>query len=180
MKLGLGSTVLAGALALAGCVESSMVARARLDIEQGLPGASFDRGHAFRLGRISTAMLMPIALWALEDGEEELEVVRSIRRVDFAVYEVRSFPDSLDDRQLAEMSRRLRRRGWSQVVRTRDAGEATWVFSRENGAGEVRDLFVVAVDDVEMVMVRVGGRLDRTLAALVAADPAGFGALLSE
>lgn len=166
------------ALLLAGCVESSMVARTRMELEDGLPGASFERQHAIHLGRISTALLKPIALWATRDEGDELTFVRRIRRVDFAVYEVLSFPDSVDGQDLASMERRLGKKGWTPMVRVREEDEITWIFNRENGAGEIRDLFVVTVDGAEMVMVRVSGKLDQALAELIADDPGGFGASL--
>ncbi len=165
-------------LPLGGCVESSMVARTRMELEDGIPGASFDREHAIHLGRISTALLKPVALWALGDETEELDFVRKIRRVDVAVYEVISFPDSIDGHDLAAVERRLHRKGWNRAVRSREADEITWVFHRENSAGEIRDLFVVTVDGAEMVIVRVSGRLDQALAELIADDPGGFGASL--
>lgn len=174
----LRASVLVGALFLGGCVESSMVARTRLEMEEGFPGASFERAHALHLGRLPTAMLKPIALWALGDEGEDFEFIRSIRRVDLAVYEVRSFPETLNGGELTAMDRRLRKSGWNRVLRALETDEVTWVYSREDRAGGIRDLFVVTVDGAEMVVVRVGGRLDRALAELIAADPGGFGASL--
>ena len=165
-------------IALGGCVEPSMVAETRWEIENGLPGASFEREHAFRLGRVSMSMVKPIALWALKDSEEEQQMIRSIRRVDLAVYEVLSFPAVVEAKQLRGLEEKLGRKGWVPMVRTKEDNEITWVFSRENRAGEIKDLFVVSVDGSEVVMVRVGGRLDKVMAELIAADPGGFGASL--
>lgn len=170
--------VVLGALLLGGCVESSMLARTRMELEAGIPGARFEREHSIHLGRISSAVLRPIALWAVRDEGDESAFLRRIRRVDFALYEVVSFPDSVGGDDLASMERRLRKQGWNRMVRAREEAEITWIFNRQNGAGEIRDLFVVTVDDAEMVIVRVSGRLDQALAELIADDPSGFGASL--
>lgn len=169
---------LVATMALSGCVESSLVARTRLDLEHGLPGASFEPEFAMRLGRLSMAVLKPVAVWALRGEGDEADLVRKIRRVDLAVYEVESFPEAVDGHRLAVLERRLGRRGWSKVLRAREEDEVTWVFNREDDAGEIRDLFVISVDGAEMVMVRVGGRIDQALADLIADDPGGFGVSL--
>ena len=174
----LGTAALAAALLLGGCVESSMVARTRFELEQGLPQASFERAHAFHLNRLSTAMLKPVTLWALGEEGEDLDLLRAIRRVDVAVYEVLSFPDSIRGDELSAMDRRLGKAGWTRMLRSRESDEVTWIYSRESRSGGIRDLFVISVDGVEMVMVRVGGKLDRVLADLIADDPGGFGASL--
>ena len=87
------------------------------------------------------------------------------------------FPEDVDAHALNSLDRRLGKQGWNRLVRVREEGEITWVFTRENG-GEIRDLFVVALDRDEMVIVRVGGRLDQVMADLIAEDPSGFGASL--
>ena len=165
-------------LLLGGCVESSMVARTRLEMEQSFPNASFERAHAIHLNRLSTSMLKPVALWALGEEGEDLGFLRSIRRVDVAVYEVFSFPETIEGDELSAMDRRLHKSGWTRLLRARETDEITWVYSRESRSGGIRDLFVISVDGVEMVMVRVGGKLDRVLAELIADDPGGFGASL--
>ena len=164
---------------LCGCVESSMVTRARMDLEDELPETEFEKEFAIRLGRLSTAIVKPVAFFALEneEGDGEAGFLRKIKKVHFASYQVEGFPDDLGTRSLRSLDERMRKQGWNRMVRTRDSGEITWVFVRENG-DEIRDLLVVALADDEMVIVRVGGRLDQMVAALIADDPSGFGASL--
>lgn len=162
---------------LSGCVESSLVAQARGDLEGGIPGAAFEKQHALHFGRLTTALLKPVAMWALR-GDDDLDSLRHIRRIDVAVYEVTSFPEEIDVEMLSDLERRLSRSGWGRVVRSREEDEVTWVFNRENKSGGVKDLFVVTIDGAEMVMVRVGGRLDELLVEMIADDPGGFGASL--
>lgn len=164
---------------LGGCVESSMVARTRMDFEDELPETEFEKEFAIRLGRVSTAIIKPVAFFALEneEGEGEAQFLRKIKKVHFASYLVDGFPEDLDAHSLGSLDERMRKQGWDRMVRTRDSDEITWVFVRENG-DEIRDLLVVALADDEMVIVRVGGRLDQMMADLIAEDPSGFGASL--
>lgn len=173
----LAPPVLALVVLLGGCVESSMVARTRMELEDEIPEAEFERDFALRLGRVSTAVVKPIAFFALDDEEGEAGFLRKIKRVHFATYQVSGFPEDLGTRELTSLDRRMRKQGWNRVVRTRDESDVTWVFARENG-DEIRDLLVVALSDDEMVIVRVGGRLDQMMADLIADDPSGFGASL--
>lgn len=169
------AAAIALSLALTGCVESNLVAQARGDLETGIPGAAFEKQHAMHLGRVTTALLRPVAMWALRD-DEDLDGLRGIRRIDVAVYEVTSFPDEVDGEMIGDLERRMGRAGWGRMLRSREADEVTWIFHRDNRSGGVKDLFVVSVDGSEMVMVRVGGKLDELLVDLIADDPAGFGA----
>ena len=172
-------TGLLAALTLGGCVVgSSLAASTRDDLEAGLPGARFERVHALHFGRVTTALVKPVAYWALQDEDEGLRLLRGVRRIDVAVYDVESFPHRYEPGALGTMERRLARAGWGRVVRTREDGEITWIFNRENGAGQIRDLMVLSLDGAEMVLVRVGGRVDRLLADMIADDPGGFSASL--
>lgn len=172
-------TVAAGLVAgtLAGCAESSFTARARGELEASFPGARFEKQVAMHFGRLTTAMMKPVARWALREDDEDMDVLRRIRRIDIAIYEVRSFPGEVGGATLTGLEDALGGKDWDRLLRTREDGEVTWIFNRERD-GEITDLFVVTVDGAEMVMVRVGGRLDRMLADLIADDPGGFGASL--
>jgi hypothetical protein len=154
-----------------------MVARTRLDFEHELPEAEFERDFALRLGRLTTAMVKPIAFFALDDEDQEAGYLRKIRKVHFATYQVSDFPEDLGSQELTSLDRRMRKQGWDRMVRTRDEDEVTWVFVREDG-DRIRDLMVVVLAYDEMVIVRVAGRLDQLMADMIADDPSGFGASL--
>jgi hypothetical protein len=162
---------------LCGCVESSMVARTRMDLEDELPEAQFEKEFAIRLGRLTTAFVKPVAFFDLEDEDQEEQILRRIHRVHFATYTVEDFPENLDGRSLASLDRRMQKQGWARMVRTREDQDLTWVYVRENKE-EIRDLLVVVLAYDEMIIVRVGGRLDQMMADLIADDPSGFGASL--
>ena len=66
-----------------------------MDLENELPGTEFEQEFALRLGRVTTAVVKPIAHLALDDEDEGTGFVRSIRKVHFASYEVSGFPEDL-------------------------------------------------------------------------------------
>ncbi len=166
------------ALTLTGCLGSTLAANTHHELEASLPGARFERVHAFHFGRITTALIKPIAHWAMRGDDEGHKLLRGLRRIDVAIYDVESFPNRYEPMALAPMETRLGENGWGRVLRTREEEEITWVFNRENGQGEIRDLMVLSLDGAEMVLVRVGGRVDQLLADLIAEDPGGFSASL--
>lgn len=161
-------------LPLTGCVESNLAAQARSEIESDLPGARFEMETALTFGRVPMSAARRIVAWSGEDGED-LDMLRRIRRMSMATYAVRTPPDGGPPPSLGGLERRLERKGWTAMLKSREPGEATWIFLREEGARGIRDLLVIELSDDEMVIVRVGGKLDRLIADAIADDPAGFG-----
>ena len=143
---------------LSGCLYSREVAQTRRAIEQAYPEARFEREMVLSLGPVSLFALRLFSGLAPEGARGPL---RDLRRVKVGVYRAEALPP-LQDFEPAQVQR-LQRRGWETVVRTREADEATWVLYRTR-RGTVRDLYVIALDDEELVLTRLSGRLDRLLA----------------
>ncbi|HEV2843925.1 MAG TPA: DUF4252 domain-containing protein, partial [Thermoanaerobaculia bacterium] len=102
------------------------------------------------------------------DGQEALT---SVRRVEVATYRVSDLPDLADIDSKLRFEKRLAQNGWSMMVRSREAGSRAWMFVRDNGKGSLRNLFVVELDDSELTLVRIDGRLDHAFAAAIADRP---------
>ena len=100
--------------------------------------------------------------------------MRSVKRVDIGTYRVVSLPPLDEIEPPPELMRRLGEAGWSLVVRTREEDEHVWMFVRQKPEEGIRNIYIVVLDDVELTMVSVEGRLDELLAAAIAEDPAGF------
>ena len=60
------------------------------------------------------------------------------------------------------------------MVKAHEEDSRTWIFLREDGAGTIRNLYLVELDSAELTVIDLAGRLDRVLAEFVAADPDGF------
>lgn len=148
-------------LPLTGCLYSREMARTRHAVEQHT-GADLDRQVVFTIGPLG---LRTVGWMAGLSGDDEVALARTylrdVRRVKVGVYEVEA-PGLLDGTAFPPV-RRLERRGWETLVRVREDDEAVWVLYRER-KGRIRDLYVVALDDEELVLARVKGRLDRMVA----------------
>lgn len=53
------------------------------------------------------------------------------------------------------------------------------MFMRQDDQGGIRNIYVLALDEVELTMVSLEGRLDRLLATAIADDPGGFAASMA-
>ena len=156
---------------LAGCGGAPSVEEVRLELQHRFPHARFEREEHVHLGRISMAFVHGV-MRLVPDSVEARNIVNPIDRVDMATYRVRDLPDL--DRLTGEtrFEKQLARAGWSNTIRTREAdGSRTWLFTRADSGGSLRNLFVVTLEGNELTLVRVDGRLDRAFAAAMAEHP---------
>ena len=162
------------ALLMVGCKQSPTAEQVRLELEQQLPGAQFERESHIHLGRISMGAVKQVLRFTAPKGSTERKLIASLKRVDVATYRVISPPDNPAPTSLSVLQHRLEQAGWSVVVKERALDERTWVISREDDSGSIRSLCVVSLDAYELEVVSVDGRLDEFLAAAIADDPSGF------
>ena len=162
------------ALLMVGCKQSPTAEQVRLELEQQLPGAQFERESHIHLGRISMGAVKQVLRFTSPKGSIERKLIASLKRVDVATYRVVSPPDNPAPTSLSVLQHRLEQAGWSVIVKERAFDERTWVISREDDSGSIRSLCVVSLDAYELEVVSVDGRLDEFLAAAIADDPSGF------
>ncbi|MFL6232982.1 MAG: DUF4252 domain-containing protein [Thermoanaerobaculia bacterium] len=169
------AAVLSLASLLAGCGGSPTVSEVRWELQRRFPEARFEPEEHVHLGRFTMGLLHGVVRLAAhdEDDREGVAMFRQINAVDVASYKVHNLP-SLDGLAAdPRFDRELRRQGWSQLVRTHEADESTWVYVR--GTGDTLDnLFVVSLEKDELTLVRVDGRLDRIIAMAMAEHPKGL------
>ena len=147
------------------------------EIEHEIPGARFERESHIRLGRVAMFFARPIARWAIDEDEEVRDWLSSIRRVDIATYRVVDWPAAQDSAAFRRIEDRLTHSGWQKLVRTRENDENTWVFYRYRDDGSITGILVVELDDYELSIVGVEGRLDEILADAIAEEPGEFSSL---
>jgi hypothetical protein len=161
---------------LAGCGGSPTVSEVRWELERRFPQARFEPEEHVHLGRFTMGLLHGVVRLAAhdEDDREGVAMFRQIDAVDVASYKVHNLP-SLDGLAAdPRFDRELRKHGWSQLVRTHEADESTWVYVRGTEDGGLNNLFVVSLEKDELTLVRVDGRLDRVLAMAMAEHPKGM------
>jgi len=145
-------------LSVSGCLWAPDLDRIRKDIEKQIPGATFDREIALSLGPVALTLVRG-ALSLSPDARQAGGYVRDVRSVEVAVYTARNLPADFDVRLPDALRRLVEKNGWEVAVKTRDGGEAVWILCKEDG-GAIDGIYVVALDEDELVLVRANGRID--------------------
>ena len=156
------------------CKESPSVGTVRAELERQIPGAEFEREFHLKLGGVSLGLAKKLARLGLDGDDPELDMLRAVKRVDIGSYRVVSLPpiDQLDTPP--GLIRQLSAEGWDLLVREQSEGERTWVFLRSGEKGSISSVYVIVLDEIELTMVAVDGRLDEIIAKAIADDPDGF------
>jgi hypothetical protein len=146
------------------------VEQVRWEIQHRFPEARFEREAHIRLGRLSLGLIRGLVRMVpgKVDGQEFLTAVH---RIDVATYRVLSLPDLDRIQGETRFEEQLARAGWTMAVRTREEGSRAWMFMRGDERGAIRNLFVVTLEDDELTLVRIDGRLDQAIARAIAEHP---------
>jgi len=154
---------------ITGCLSSKEISHVRRDIEIEIPGSEFTKeaevsveSGAFKtvgriLGRVSDN----------DDLYEAARYVQELRRIKVGVYSVDRLPSD-DDINLFELDR-FEEEGWEPATFYEDEDEAIWVLYRE-WYDEIRDMFVLVLNNDELVIVRIEGALDHLLEKVIEDD----------
>ncbi|HEX9737215.1 MAG TPA: DUF4252 domain-containing protein [Thermoanaerobaculia bacterium] len=143
------------ALTTSGCMTSaSSLAPLRTEIEQQLPGARFDSEFQLKLGRMSLGLAKKVMSAVEED--EELAFLRDIHKIEVAVYRTEALPAARTAAFAMPQGRHLKKKGWMTAVESIADDSVTWVLFREHDE-RIRGILVVALDDDELVLVKLTG-----------------------
>ena len=160
------------ALPLVGCGAPPSVDQVTGEIRRWT-GARFEREEHVRLGRIKLGLVKGLVRMVDDDEDPESRaVLREIHRVEVATYRVRNLPDLSGLRKNApRFEQQLAHSGWSLTVKAQEDNSQSWLFTRSDDQGGLKTLLVVDLDDHELTVVRVDGRIDRILAEAIAERP---------
>ncbi|HYO16713.1 MAG TPA: hypothetical protein VE685_26245 [Thermoanaerobaculia bacterium] len=157
-------------LPFAGCADAPSADSVRWEIQQRIPEARFETEEHIRLGRLTLGLIKGL-LRLVPNADEGAAVVREIHRLEVATWRVHGLSD-LD--RLPSQTRfedQLSRSGWAMTVKAKDGESRSWLFTRSNGEGSIRNLLVVDLNGDELSVVRLDGRLDRAFAEAIAERP---------
>jgi len=150
---------------LSGCFYSREISHVRRDLERQYPAAHFDREVVVQIGPSTIRTLGWIAgRVPEEEAQMASDYLREIHRIKVGVYHVEDLPP-LDEVDLPHL-RRFERDGWEVAVTVREDDEVVWVLYRE-WYDSVRDLYVLVLNEDELVIASVQGRLDALLQQIV-------------
>ncbi len=170
-KLPILAALLLAASTLAGCRDAPSAANIQWQIEHHLPGIRLERESHVRIPRAGMMLARKIVRWAGEEDEEDLRMLSHVKRVNVATYRVLESPGAETLEGPLRFEDRLADSGWELMVRQREDDEHTWLFYRPGEAGAITHLYVVTLDDYELVVVDLAGRIDRIVAEALAEEP---------
>ncbi len=160
-------------LSSTGCMfHTPGLAKQRQALERQIPGASFDRTIGLKFGRMSLGLARSIARASLDDsGDEEsrqaIALLRKIKGVQVGVYRTLELPP-IDTRSFRLPSDdQLRGDGWYVAAEVRGEDHVAWALAKNDARGMVRQIQVGALDEDELVLVRIRGNVQEMLDELV-------------
>lgn len=159
MRIVTGLLIVLVAAASSGCVVSREISRTRHVVEQAFPGSEFDRKIVLSVG----SFWMRTSSWILgmtDDAEANnaSDYLSDIDRIKIGVYKTEVLPES--GLTGTPMLRDLIEDGWEPAVQVGDEEGHVWVMYRAR-RNQIRDAFVIILDDEELVIARLDGHLDR-------------------
>lgn len=145
--------------ACSGCLWAPELDGVRKDIERQLPGASFHREFALSLGPITLGLARTITR-LVPDAAEAREYLKDVRSVKVAKYDARDLPADLDLRMPKKLESLVEKEGWEIAARVSQEQDNVWLLYRAE-EDSIKDLYIVALSDDELVLVRAHGNIDK-------------------
>lgn len=147
-----------------GCMWAPELSRLRNDIEDQIPGTHFDREFAISLGPVTLGLARLITgLVPDDDARNARQYLRDVSSIQVAIYKTES-PAPVEKVRMPNRLRQMcEHEGWDMAVKAREDDSLAWVLYRITG-DSIKDIYVVVLDDEELVMVRAHGKLDRLVA----------------
>jgi hypothetical protein len=156
-----GFAVGLAALSSPGCFWSPELAGVRNDLERQLPGSSFDKNIELSLGPVLLTFARA-ATSVIPGAREARPYLAGVSRVQIGVY--KAHIASIADLHMPKRLQSLIADGWETAVRVRDDRDAVWLLYRPDGE-KVKEIFVVVLNNDELVLVKARGHLEKLLAA---------------
>jgi hypothetical protein len=165
-RLTITAVVIAVLLGIAGlssgCLWAPHLADLRKEIQRQLPGVSFEKEVELTLGPVSLALARMVTRM-VPDARDASGYLRDVSRIELAVYNAESMPSSFNLAMPDRLKKMQSDEGWEMAVKMREKDEVVWVLYRIEDE-KIKELYVIVLDDEELVMVRAQGKLERLLA----------------
>jgi hypothetical protein len=163
-----GAVLLALAgLTLTGCLRATQLERIGAEIAWQHPEARFQREISLSLGSVPMSIARLAVGLGGEDAREAKAYLESVSRLEFAVYKVHGIDDFTGTDTPEVIDDLIANDGWEMIVKAKDKGELVWILYREDN-GQIRDILLTVLEDDEMILINVSGRLDRLFADALA------------
>ncbi len=154
--------LLAVAATSLGCMWAPGLAQVRRDLERQLPGAHFEKDIELTLGPVSLAFAR-LFTRMVPDAKEASGYLSDVSKIELAVYQTNRMPSAMDVSMPHRLQELEANEDWEMAVRIRDKNELAWILYRMDDEN-IKELYVVILNQNELVMVRAEGNLERLVA----------------
>jgi hypothetical protein len=160
-----GAAVIAlGCLAAPGCLAHRAPKKVEAEIESQL-GEPLERESGVKLGWMSTHLVAGIVGHVESNGRDDLDF-GDITGISVVTYQRPAHPAGTRSPSPRLDPRRMGFGDWETVLDIRGGGEQTLALAR-CGRSKVHEMVLLSIEDDEVVVVRVRGRVDRLLTKLL-------------
>jgi hypothetical protein len=91
------------------------------------------------------------------------EILSSVSGVQIGIYK-NEFHENLPTKKLLKkIDKQMGKRGWKYIVKSYNYGEMAAVYINKDAEKMLRELYVISIDDDEMVLVQVSGDLEKVI-----------------
>ena len=122
----------------------------------------FNKEIEFSVGPAGLALAGMFVRFADDkDGRNVSEMIGDISRVQIGIYHNRDrFNSDINFNFLKEINNEMQGNGWQYIVRAVDHNEMTAVYVRTDEEENLREAFVIALSDEDLVFANIYGDLD--------------------
>jgi len=129
-------------------------------------GRNFITDHEFALGSFELWLAEGIVSIAADDEMAE-EILSSVSGVQIGIYKNKFHEDLPNKKLLKKIDNQMEKRGWKYIVKSYNGGEMAAVYINKDAEKMLRELYVISIDDEEMVIVQVLGDLEKVIEAAI-------------
>lgn len=125
----------------------------------------FETDTEFAVGSFGLAVAGSIV--KLSDNKENVEeILENISHVQVGVYK-KSINNNLtsDFNFVKKINKKMEKNGWRFIVRSKEDDKVTGIYVNNNYDVEFNRIFVISLNDDELVMVQVEGELEKVIEA---------------
>lgn len=158
---------------LSGCLGSSHMQQVRWDLERQQESGSYRKIVGVHAGPALLGLARWIVSWTdQEDDWDARRIMQHFHRAYVRVYEFRGRPTQASLR-MPKALRDLQHDGWETALSVREEGSNVWMLYKER-YGNVRDLYMVVVDEEDLVMIRAKGNFNELVEEAIATQNPAF------
>ncbi len=155
-------SILIIALLFTGCIGVDRSFRGVRDYVLASTESEFEKEFEFSFGNVTIGMA-EIALTFADTDEPIDEMLSEINSVQVGIYN-RTSNEKIKSsfEELKFLTKKMKKAGWDCIVRSIDNSELAAVFVRVHN-DELNQLFVIAINDDEIILAEILGRLHKVI-----------------